>query len=106
MNQYHAGEIKSPGLEWMFFLLQILAYLILGFAVAGACIVAGLPFVASGTIAGLIVVGLFIGHSFFETISYTCPGCNTQIKSVRNFGHYQCPVCGLENRILEDKIKK
>ncbi len=101
MYHYHQGEIKNPGFSGMIAFLQVIYYLLIGLILGGIGVVAGLPLVASGTIGGVVAVLLFIRRSFAEPVTYVCPECGQKIKTLRNFGHYRCSVCGTESQIQE-----
>ncbi len=106
MYSYHTGEIKNPGLELMLVLVRVIGFVAIVLIAAGAGMVAGLPPVASGTIAGVFAAGLMISGSFLEVISFKCPNCGTVTKTMKNFGSYDCPVCGTESVITRDEITK
>lgn len=99
MYNYHTGEIKNKGLLTMISIIQILAYLLLGAILSATLALVGIPFVVGGTLGGLVVVGLFISRSFFETVIHTCPHCQNQVRSLRDFGHYECSVCGKSSEV-------
>lgn len=106
MYSYHTGEIKNPGIELMLVLIRLLGFVTLVVIAAGVGVVAGLPPVASGTIAGVFAAGLMISGSFLEVIRFKCPNCGTVTKTIKNFGSYKCPVCGTESIITRDEITK
>lgn len=106
MYNYHNGQINNPGLELVLILVRVVAFVALIFIAFGTGMVAGLPPVLSGSVAGLFAAGLLVKGSFLEVISYRCPHCGAETKTIRNFGSYLCSGCGATSTVTRDEIAK
>jgi len=96
---YYNGELRSPGLELMLILVRILAILAVLIIGAGAGMVAGLPPIVSGVLSGIFTFYFFIRGPLFEVINYKCPGCGNSIRTLSEFGSYNCSNCGTSSVI-------
>ncbi|MFZ5597291.1 MAG: hypothetical protein ACOY31_09810 [Bacillota bacterium] len=101
MYNYHAGEIKNPGLELVLILFRIAIIVFIVSVASGVGIAAGLPPFVGGIVGGLFTVIFFCGRPFFEVINYNCPHCGNQTRVIKNFGSFRCANCGKESVICD-----
>ncbi|MCL6476910.1 MAG: transposase [Peptococcaceae bacterium] len=99
MYNYHPGEVNNPGFELMLHLVRVLILVALIIVTGGVGVAAGLPAFVSGTLAGVVVLLVFLYRPFFEVINYSCPHCGNTKRVIKSFGSYHCSNCGGDSKI-------
>lgn len=101
MYHYHNGEVKNDGLELMLVLIRLLIFVFVVITAGAAGAAAGLPAFVGGIAGGAAVLAMFCCRPFLEVIEYKCPHCGNKIRTIKDFGSYQCSNCGEQSRIGE-----